>query len=49
MTSTIHGAAMLAMDGIQIKWLREPDRDLVAMWKQIEPVLFPEAIWGPID
>lgn len=42
-------AAMLAMDGIQIKWLREPDRDLVAMWKQIEPALFPETIWGPID
>ena len=42
-------AAMMAMDGIQIKWLREPDRDLVAMWKQIEPALFPETIWGPID
>ena len=40
---------ILCLDGIQIKWLREPDRDLVAMWREIEPVLFPEAIWGPID
>ncbi len=40
---------MMAMDGIQIKWLREPGRDLVAMWEQIEPALFPETIWGPID
>lgn len=41
-------AAMMAMDGIQIKWLREPDRDLVEMWKQIEPVLFPPDVWGTI-
>lgn len=42
-------AAMMAMDGIQIKWLREPDRDLVEMWKGIEPALFPPSIWGDID
>ncbi len=43
-------AAFMAMDGIQIKWLREPDRDLEAMWQQIEPALFPPSIWGqPCD
>lgn len=42
-------AAMMAMDGVQIKWLREPGRDLVAMWRQIEPVLFPPDVWGDID
>ena len=42
-------AAMMAMDGIQIKWLRQPGRDLMAMWREIEPILFPETIWGPID
>lgn len=41
--------AFMAMDGIQIKWLREPGRDLEAMWRQMEPALFPPSIWGTID
>lgn len=42
-------AAFLAMDGIQITWLREPGRDLVAMWRRIEPALFPPQIWGEAE
>lgn len=42
-------AAFMAMDGIQIKWLREPGRDLVAMWRRIEPALFPPVVWGTPD
>ncbi|GAA0828764.1 TetR family transcriptional regulator [Bifidobacterium pullorum subsp. gallinarum] len=37
--------AMEVMDGIQIRWLRDPPIDLVEEWAEFEPLLFPSPIW----
>ena len=39
-------AAYCAMDGMQLRWLRNPELDLTAMWQSIEQVLFPEPLWS---
>lgn len=38
--------AFMAMDGVQIKWLRNPEKSLVALWKELEPSLFPISLWS---
>ena len=37
--------AMEAMDGIQLRWLREPAIDLVDEWEAFEWMLFPSPLW----
>lgn len=34
-----------AMDGVQLRWLRAPGRDLVAMWADCEDTLMPLPVW----
>ena len=36
---------MEAMDGIQLRWLREPAIDLVDEWEAFEWMLFPSPLW----
>lgn len=38
-------AAYCAMDGMQLRWLRAPGRDLNGMWALCEKVLFPSPLW----
>lgn len=38
-------AGLSMMDGIQLRWLRSPGRDLNAMWVDCEDVLFPSPLW----
>lgn len=37
--------AMEIMDGIQLRWLREPAIDLVDEWLELEPMIFPSPLW----
>lgn len=37
--------ALEAMDGIQLRWLREPAIDLNEEWVEFEPLLFPSPLW----
>lgn len=37
--------AMEIMDGMQLRWLREPAIDLVDEWAGFEPMLFPSPDW----
>lgn len=39
-------AAYCAMDGMQLRWLRNPEYDLNTMWSSIENALFPEPLWS---
>ncbi|NEG55881.1 TetR/AcrR family transcriptional regulator [Bifidobacterium platyrrhinorum] len=38
-------AGLSMMDGLQLRWLRSPGRDLNAMWADCEDVLFPSPLW----
>jgi AcrR family transcriptional regulator len=38
-------AGFSMMDGIQLRWLRTPGKDLNAMWADCEDVLFPLPLW----
>lgn len=38
-------AGFAMMDGIQLRWLREPGQDLEAMWAECEDVLMPLPLW----
>ena len=38
-------AGLSMMDGIQLRWLRSPGRDLNAMWVDCEDVLFRSPLW----
>lgn len=38
-------AGFSMMDGIQLRWLRTPGQNLMAMWRQCEHVLFPLPLW----
>lgn len=38
-------AGLSMMDGVQLRWLRSPGRDLNAMWADCEDVLFPSPLW----
>ncbi|MBT1175362.1 TetR family transcriptional regulator [Bifidobacterium sp. LC6] len=42
--STIH-ACHCAMDGVQLRWLREPNSSLREMWSECEKTLFPSPLW----
>jgi AcrR family transcriptional regulator len=35
-----------AMDGLQLRWLRDDEHDLISMWKQCEDALFPLPLWN---
>ncbi|PJM78737.1 TetR/AcrR family transcriptional regulator [Bifidobacterium scaligerum] len=37
--------ALEVMDGIQLRWLREPAIDLNEEWAEFEPLLFPAPLW----
>ncbi|MBW3078104.1 TetR/AcrR family transcriptional regulator [Bifidobacterium simiiventris] len=37
--------AMETMDGVQLRWLREPAIDLNEEWADLEPLLFPAEVW----
>lgn len=37
--------ALEVMDGIQLRWLREPAIDLNEEWAEFEPMLFPSPLW----
>ncbi|PLS25426.1 TetR/AcrR family transcriptional regulator [Bifidobacterium imperatoris] len=37
--------ALEVMDGIQLRWLREPAIDLNEEWAEFEPLLFPSPLW----
>ncbi|WP_055426898.1 TetR/AcrR family transcriptional regulator [Bifidobacterium aesculapii] len=37
--------ALEVMDGIQLRWLREPAIDLNGEWAEFEPMLFPSPLW----
>lgn len=41
----ISATAYCAMDGVQLRWLRNPELDLETMWASIEQILFPEPLW----
>lgn len=34
-----------AMDGVQVRWLRDPSRGLTSMWAACEEALFPSPLW----
>ena len=38
-------AGFSMMDGVQLRWLRVPGRDLVTMWADCEEMLFPLPMW----
>lgn len=38
-------AGFSMMDGLQLRWLREPGRDLNAMWAACEDALMPRPLW----
>ncbi|MFT8592924.1 MAG: TetR/AcrR family transcriptional regulator [Bifidobacterium sp.] len=38
-------AAFSMMDGVQLRWLRTPGKNLVDMWSQCADVLFPLPLW----
>lgn len=42
---TIH-TCHAAMDGIQLRWLREPGSSLAELWLECERTLFPEPLWN---
>lgn len=35
-----------AMDGIQLRWLRQPPIDLYDEWLLFEKILFPQPLWS---
>ena len=37
--------AMEIMDGVQLRWLREPAIDLNEEWSDLEPMIFPSPLW----
>lgn len=39
-------AGFSMMDGIQLRWLRTPGKNLNKMWIQCETVLFPSPLWN---
>ncbi|MBT1173830.1 hypothetical protein JS528_10895 [Bifidobacterium sp. MA2] len=41
---TIH-TCHATMDGVQLRWLREPGASLTAMWRDCERTLFPSPLW----
>ncbi|MBT1170072.1 TetR/AcrR family transcriptional regulator [Bifidobacterium sp. SO4] len=37
--------ALEIMDGVQLRWLREPAIDLNEEWAELEPMIFPSPLW----
>lgn len=44
-TAALLQAGFSMMDGIQLRWLRNPSSDLNVMWAQCEDVLLPYPLW----
>ncbi|PLS30401.1 AcrR family transcriptional regulator [Bifidobacterium margollesii] len=38
-------AGFSMMDGVQLRWLRKPGQDFIAMWAMCERALFPMPLW----